>query len=102
MKPLLSISSLLSLLAAVTLVPTSFAQQQRSGREFRERGEGMGAVLPIRQGEGVQEAALRGGEFTLAAPPQRAGRMTPEERRQLRRDIDDAGREIYRHRHGRP
>ncbi|MGE5466535.1 MAG: hypothetical protein ACM3Y9_03835 [Ignavibacteria bacterium] len=27
---------------------------------------------------------------------QPAGRMTPEERRQLRRDIHDAGRELYR------
>ena len=28
--------------------------------------------------------------------PQRAQRMSPEERRQLRRDVRDAGREVYR------
>jgi hypothetical protein len=31
----------------------------------------------------------------------REGRMSPDERRQLRRDINDAGRELYREPPGR-
>ncbi|MBI4984335.1 MAG: hypothetical protein HZC24_03030 [Rhodocyclales bacterium] len=39
-----------------------------------------------------------GGEMTPRPPSEspQAVRMSPEERRQLRRDIDDAGRELYR------
>lgn len=41
-------------------------------------------------------ATLRPSPMSEAAEP-RGRRLSPEECRQLRRDIDDAGREIYRH-----
>lgn len=46
----------------------------------------------------------RPGPFHDAGLPQRpvSDRMTPDERRQLRRDIDQHGRELYRSRRAQP
>jgi hypothetical protein len=42
-------------------------------------------------------------EFRNPNDPYRGGgRMSPDERRQLRRDIDNAGRDLYRERPDRP
>jgi hypothetical protein len=45
--------------------------------------------------EGEQERAAPGRETRGAGETERS-RMNPDERRQLRRDIQDAGRDIYR------
>jgi hypothetical protein len=57
------------------------------------------------QAHDAQQAREAPGEAKPAAPPagaqqlppqQRPGRLTPDERRALRRQIDDAAREVYR------
>jgi len=57
----------------------SAPQDQRGQQESQQRGE-----------RGMPPRDMRDAE---------RGRMNPEERRQLRRDIQDAGREIYRPSH---
>ncbi|MBE0621921.1 MAG: hypothetical protein IH605_15110 [Burkholderiales bacterium] len=70
-----------------------------------ERGTGL---RPLLQDQRSRPGPQRGAD--RAAPQRDArgtdqderGRMSPEERRQLRRDIQDAGKDIYRpSRHGR-
>ena len=83
-----------ALLACVVLIPQAWAESPNA-REFREgvrRGNAQN-LQPL----GNQREARRpyfqrreGGE-----EQQRPPRLSPEERRQLRRDIKDAGREIY-------
>jgi hypothetical protein len=74
-------------------------QQDAQRREFllrqqterRRPGDAIGAPI---QGSGQN---LPGNNSYNAVPdsPQRPGRMTPEERRALRRQINEAGRDIY-------
>ena len=64
-----------------------------------ERGMGFGPFVQDRRGrpEPQREAARPEPQRDLRAPGQAdRGRMSPDERRQLRRDIQDAGRDIYR------
>ena len=82
--------------------PDALAQHQGG----HERGDG-----GRHRGRDAAGAPNDGGRFDPAAlrqdldqgPAPRRERLSPEELRQIRRDIDDAGREIYRReRHGRP
>lgn len=65
--------------------------QMRQQAERRRPGDAIGAP--------VQNPAQNGPSNNLyggaADAPQRPGRMTPEERRALRRQINEAGRDIY-------
>lgn len=98
MKPVLSIASVLGVMAAMSVAAEAFAQhgeQRGGGRMHRERGEETRAAVAGRPGETPQEgpAPTAGYEMSL---PQRRERMTLEERRQLRHDINEAGRDLYR------
>ncbi len=66
-------------------------QERRGGHDDRQYGSGQ----PSRQG-GYGQPPQQGG---YAQPSQddgrQSGRMSPEERRELRRQIDEAGRNIY-------
>jgi hypothetical protein len=65
----------------------------------------MGLAMPLAHanptgGREIREAGRKGGtqaeeELRKQRAVKRAQRLSPEERRQLRRDIKDAGREIY-------
>lgn len=78
------------LMAAVAALP-SMAAPFDSGADFR----------PFMQNQpsrpGPQREADRSAPQRETRPPGEAdrGRMSPDERRQLRRDIHDAGRDIY-------
>lgn len=67
-------------------------QRERHSRQFqpqpqRQEDEGRRSWRDQRQGDGG--AAANGGN-------EHPGRLSPEERRQLRRDIRDAGQDVYR------
>jgi hypothetical protein len=73
------------------------ASAQAQNRPLRERnadGGGPQRVVPAQRPDGAAER-------NEAAPG--GGRLSPEERRQLRRDVHEAGRDLYadRPRHGR-
>lgn len=80
---------------AEPLIRNSTEREHRRADDFRSgwRGpdEGRG---PYRRG-GRDEARDERGERDAPRPH----RLSPEERSRLRRDIRDAGREIYPHRH---
>ena len=82
-----SVSVVLILLAS----PPAAAQQQSQG----DRGAGRGT--PGRPTPPQQVPA----RDTTNRDANRDARMTPEQRRQLRRDVHDHGRDIYRDRSGR-
>ena len=82
-----SVSVVLILLASLPAA----AQQQTQG----DRGAGRGA--PGRPTPPQQVPA----RDTTNRDVNRDARMTPEQRRQLRRDVHDHGRDIYRDRSGR-
>ena len=82
-----SVSVVLILLASLPAA----AQQQAQG----DRGAGRGA--PGRPTPPQQVPA----RDTTNRDVNRDARMTPEQRRQLRRDVHDHGRDIYRDRSGR-
>jgi hypothetical protein len=75
---------------AVAAIMPAYAQQRRPLRErppLQQRQE-----MPQR---GFQQHEFQQGENSRGEGGQ-PGRMSPDERRQLRRDIHDAGRELYR------
>ena len=78
---------LLALGLLLMACPTGYAQERAYG--------------PMTQGQRGQQEAQRHMDRGMAQRDMRGmgdaerGRMSPEERRQLRRDIQDAGREIY-------
>ena len=78
----------------ITVVP-AFAQQHGSPGPFRR------AERPAGNGADPRQALQRGEQ----PPPRQAGwpvgQMSPEERRQLRRDIDQHGRDLYKERRER-
>jgi len=85
-------------MAAVGVASEALAQhgeQRGAGRLHRERGEEARAPLAGRPGEPAQEAQAPSGSYEMSLP-QRRERMTLEERRQLRHDINEAGRDLYR------
>ena len=61
------------------------------------------ALAQHRPGGGRAVAPRQGGQAAPQAPrgqPQQPARMSEAERQQLRRDISDHGRDIYRDQHG--
>ena len=91
MKPGIGISFLLGI---VTVVASSAAAAEPrdgrwAGRRFDHRLDDPGS-MPMRPPPGQGEQVFRRDELP---PP---GRMSPEERRQLRHDIRRAGDDIYR------
>ncbi len=82
-----------SLVAAGIAIPAA-ADAYDPG--FRPYIQGQG------QAQGAEQAPRRGADRPMPQRDMRApdeadrGRMSPDERRQLRRDIQDAGKEIYR------
>lgn len=86
---------LIVLFGIVAMLAACFpAGAQQHDRRFGGRGPAKGTMAPPPQ----QPAGREAGWDSRRAPPQE--RMTPEERRQLRRDIDEHGREVYRERPG--
>lgn len=75
---------------AVTLLllATSVAAQgpQRPGPGRGANGDGPRRMMPVEQ----RDAGPRDGDLRERGP-----RLSPEERRQLRRDVHDAGRDLY-------
>lgn len=75
---------------AVTLMllATSVAAQgpQRLGPGRGANGDGPRRMMPVEQ---------RDAESRDADVRERGSRLSPEERRQLRRDVHDAGRDLY-------
>jgi hypothetical protein len=84
-----------ALLLCVVLMPQAQAESF-NGRELREgirRGNAQNQQ-PLRDPREAQRPYFQRQEGREEQPP-RPPRLSPEERRQLRRDIKDAGREIY-------
>jgi hypothetical protein len=79
-------------LAAALAVGSAIARPGDGGRHG-ERFADPGSMPPMMPGQGF-ERPMRP-EFRRDEPPA-FGRMSPEERRQLRRDIRDAGEGLYR------
>ena len=69
----------------------AFAQQRPQG-PYGWRGERMGP--PAGQPQGRPRPPVR--EAGQREPPGRPERMTPEDRRRLRQDIHQYGRDVYR------
>ena len=95
MKRLLVLMSMLS--ALVAAYPA--AAQHENGRSDRyerrnDNGRGYDRNRDARGDE-------RRGQDRQADRPSRGESLSPDERRQLRRDIEDYGRDIYRDRRGR-
>jgi hypothetical protein len=86
-------SLLLLMLSVLGLVLPAQAQPgQGGGRFLRERPANAQRQVPPRRDEADGQRILD----ERAADEDRRRELTPEERRQLRRDIHDAGRDIYR------
>ena len=77
--------------AALLAAWPAFSQQGPQGPHGR-RGERMGPTAGQPQGRPLPPAREAG----QVGPPGRPERMTPEDRRQLRQDIHQHGREVYR------
>lgn len=89
--------------ALIASTPVLAAGGEMDGRRDFADGQRMERVIPA----GASVQPLR--RFDDAGPVRRldysdshGNRMTPEERRQLRRDIRDAARELYRDAPGQP
>jgi hypothetical protein len=81
-------------LLVVLCAPALAQQQQRPGRGVQPAGAARQAQPP--QGQPSREPGWQNRQ----APQPHHGRMSDEDRRQLRRDISDHGRDIYRERPG--
>jgi hypothetical protein len=81
-------------LLVVLAAPALAQQQQRPGRGMQPAGPARQAPPPERQ------PSRDPGWQNRQAPQPQHGRMSDEDRRQLRRDISDHGRDIYRDRSG--
>lgn len=83
----------LLLLAVLGAAQPVLAQNNAGGggRFLRERPAGMQKQLPPRR----DDADARGKRDDGASDSPRRQQLTPEERRQLRHDIHEAGRELY-------
>jgi hypothetical protein len=86
-------------IALLSMISMSVAEAGPWGRGVSEREQSrQGDYQPGRRGHGPGDRRgsyhqRRDGERDMR--PQRPQRLSPEERSQLRRDIKDAGREIY-------
>jgi uncharacterized membrane protein len=87
------IVGLAAVIALVIAMPAAYAEasNDRHVREGNRQGGGQSQQQSRKQREAKRPYAKRneGGD------EQRTQRLSPEERRQLRRDIKDAGSEIY-------
>ena len=83
-------AGLASVAGVLWLLASSVAAQEplRAQRGRMANGGGPQRMMPAEQRS--EQSAPRD-----TAPPDGAGRMSPEERRQLRRDVHEAGRDIY-------
>ncbi|MBM3346785.1 MAG: hypothetical protein FJY55_09875 [Betaproteobacteria bacterium] len=93
MKPVSRLSTYLLVALLALLASTAPASAEQRGPMRR-------AERPPDNALGPRPADQRG----LGPPPRQAnwpGQMSPEERRQLRRDIDEHGRDLYRERRER-
>jgi len=70
------------------------AQQQGGQQGAQQQGAQQGDRRGAERGRGVPESAPR--PPPDAAGFQRMGQMSPDERRALRREIHDVGRDVYR------
>jgi hypothetical protein len=72
-------------------------ERERRGR-FAEKTEAPRALQPLQLLQAPAPAAVAEPRQLRrdARDDPRGGRLSPEERRQLRRDINDAGRDLYR------
>ena len=98
MKLIPFLQSLLGLIAASSMASSSFAEPlgSRGGQESLERGADARGAFAVRQpGSNERAHGAAGGCGDCTRPPPRE-RMTSEERRQLRHDINEAGRDLYR------
>jgi len=88
------VKSFLVVLSSTALFLASLAAMaQHGGGGVRGGRAGPARPMPPQQAP-MRNAGLQNQN------PQRDPRMTPEERRQLRRDVHDHGRDIYRDRSG--
>lgn len=85
----------LGMAATLLLLATSVAAQgpQRMGPGRGANGDGPRRMMPVEQRSGP--ALARDAETRDADLRERGPRLSPEERRQLRRDVHDAGRDLY-------
>lgn len=80
--------------AALMATLPACAQQQRHRQMPQWQGSDERRFSPQRQDQPPSEMQRQ--------EPRQHGRMSPEERRQLRHDINEAGRELYRPNPPRP
>lgn len=82
-----------AVIALVGAMPLAYAQSsnERHVREGRWQGGGQS-----QQARNPREAQRPNDKRSEGGDAQREQRLSPDERRQLRRDIKEAGREIYR------
>jgi len=85
--------SIAAVIALVVAMPAAYAQtsNERHVREGRWQGGGQSQPPP----QNPREAQRPYGKRSEGGEAQRGQRLSPEERHQLRRDIKEAGREIY-------
>ena len=87
----ISVASVALVLAALIALP-ALGQHVQGGRGFPHGGPRRAAPPPAQQIPApmpARDVSFRRGEAN------RDARMTPEERKQLRQDVNDHGREIY-------
>lgn len=88
---------LAAVIALAVAMPEAYAEASND-RNVRE-GNRQGAVQSQQQSRKQREAKRPYAKRSEGGAEQRTQRLSPEERRQLRRDIKDAGSEIYPPRH---
>jgi hypothetical protein len=94
------IGIMIGLAAALAAAWPSHAQQgPPPGRRAMERQQPMPPMRPMPP---QRESPARPADFRDRDMEPRRQSMTPDERRQLRRDITDHGREVYRDRRPPP
>ncbi len=100
MNRLMAAVSTLCVLGALGVAWLAAAQQpgqrMERGAPGRERVPAREAIWPQRQGQSLAPGQAQQGQDDHGP----GGRMSPEERRQLRRDISAHGHDIYRERQG--
>ena len=95
MKRLLVLIGMLS--ALVAAYPAAAQHEDGRGDRYERRDDSRRGNDRDRSARGDE----RRGRDREADRPSRRESMSPDERRQLRRDIEDYGRDIYRDRRGR-
>ena len=93
----MNMKSRLALLAVIAMLVAAWPAeaQQPGGRRMEREARGM----PYEGKAGWRERQREREAAAQDEPPERRERMSPEERRQLRRDVMQHGREVYRGRH---